>query len=265
MAQLCDENTTLVTGAANKNLGAALKFPQFKLGRWVAQGGFAGEGVVPSELQLDKFKGKVTCPTFNFNGDPESVLKAVQDDRIKERYFVSKNVCHGVQYDLEFHELVKNEIDNVSNPRISLQWIYKGMNSWLQKNTGNIPKYIDENSDIKFLRCRLFGLKKESLGVMSCREAFDIAKRENAKISMRPKKSSPPICDLVKETSSKSIGKKLHDPLAACCAIELSIGTWKKVNIIRKRGEWGSELNDNSTTNIIIQADIARFHEVFLQ
>ena len=31
-----------------------LGVPGFTLGRWVAQGGFAGEGVVPSELQLER-------------------------------------------------------------------------------------------------------------------------------------------------------------------------------------------------------------------
>lgn len=36
------------------NLGHALELPKFALGRWVAQGGFAGEGVVPSELQMEK-------------------------------------------------------------------------------------------------------------------------------------------------------------------------------------------------------------------
>src|SRR5262249_26718693 len=49
----CDENTTLITGAPLKNPGAALRLggDSFRLGRWVAQGGFAGEGVVPRERQ----------------------------------------------------------------------------------------------------------------------------------------------------------------------------------------------------------------------
>ena len=77
----CDENTTLITGAPLKNLGAAIRLATslssekpFKVGRLVAQGGFAGEGVVPREKQLAKFKGMVTCPTYNLNGDPKSAL-----------------------------------------------------------------------------------------------------------------------------------------------------------------------------------------------
>ena len=35
------------------NLGAALEIGGFSLGRWVAQGGFAGDGVVPKHLQME--------------------------------------------------------------------------------------------------------------------------------------------------------------------------------------------------------------------
>src|SRR5690349_7228367 len=52
LLQYCNEQTTLITGAALKNLGKCLRLAQerhvdhFRLGRLVAQGGFAGEGVV---------------------------------------------------------------------------------------------------------------------------------------------------------------------------------------------------------------------------
>jgi len=61
----CGENVTLVTGGPLHNLGAALQWNDFRLGRWVAQGGFAGEGVVPRDMQMDKFKGKEVCSTWN--------------------------------------------------------------------------------------------------------------------------------------------------------------------------------------------------------
>jgi len=63
LLECCDDTVTLVTGAALHNLGKALEHDGFRLGRWVAQGGFAGEGVVPREKQMDKFKGLETCPT----------------------------------------------------------------------------------------------------------------------------------------------------------------------------------------------------------
>src|SRR5205085_7178627 len=49
LLRCCNERTTLITGAPLKNLGAAMRLGGFKLGRLVAQGGFAGEGVVPPE------------------------------------------------------------------------------------------------------------------------------------------------------------------------------------------------------------------------
>src|SRR5262249_49371641 len=43
LLRCCDEKTTLLTGAPLKNLGAALRAgSNFRVGGWVAQGGFAG-------------------------------------------------------------------------------------------------------------------------------------------------------------------------------------------------------------------------------
>lgn len=71
----CDQATTLITGAAGaalRNAGKAIResaSEPFSVGRMVIQGGFAGDGVVPADNQLEKFRGRVTCPTFNLNGD----------------------------------------------------------------------------------------------------------------------------------------------------------------------------------------------------
>src|SRR5688572_11943359 len=103
LRELCDESTTLVTGGPLKNLGAALKLDGFRLGKLVVQGGFAGEGVVPPERQLAKFRGMMTCPTYNLNGDPKSALAVIASTAIDSKRFVSKNVCHGVVYDAAMH------------------------------------------------------------------------------------------------------------------------------------------------------------------
>lgn len=103
LLECCDERTTLVTGAAVTNLGAALELDRFCLGRWVAQGGFAGEGVVPRSLQMPKFEGMETCPTWNFNGNPKAAQAALQSPQIGRRVCVSKNVCHRVVYDEAWH------------------------------------------------------------------------------------------------------------------------------------------------------------------
>ncbi|MEQ8970110.1 MAG: nucleoside hydrolase [Coleofasciculus sp. C1-SOL-03] len=194
LLECCDENTTLITGAPLKNLGVAIAISSvhdgdtFKLGRLVAQGGFAGEGVVPPERQLNKFKGMVTCPSYNLNGDPKSVLAAIKYPGIGIRRFVSKNVCHKVYYDQEMHERLKA----VKDKSLSLTYIWKGMDAYLKK---------------------------------------------------------------------KPAGKKFHDPLAACCAIDESIGTWAEVELYCENRQWGSKLSPGTRTWIITDYNHNKFVE----
>jgi inosine-uridine nucleoside N-ribohydrolase len=190
LREVCDENVTLVTGGPMKNLGAALKLPGFRLGRLVAQGGFAGEGVVPPEKQLEKFRGRVTCPTFNLNGDPPSALAALASPAIGRRLFVSKNVCHGVVYGPELH----TKVEAVKRRSKYLELIWQGMEYYL----------------------------------------------------------------------SKREGKAFHDPLAACCALDESIGTWAEVNLYRERGEWGARLASGTRTQIIVDYDREKFEQTLL-
>ena len=59
-----------------------------------ANGGFAGDNIVPLNKQLDKFRGRITNRTFNFNLDVNSAIKVLESKHIKNIYLVSKNVCH---------------------------------------------------------------------------------------------------------------------------------------------------------------------------
>ena len=134
----CDETTTLVTGGPLHNLGAAIlasgggsdavlegvaggtkkrtgtststagiNSSTLMIGRWVAQGGFAGEGVVPEHLQMKKFKGKTRCDTWNFNGSIPAAQAALRSCFIASRVLVSKNVCHRVMYDQALHKAIR--------------------------------------------------------------------------------------------------------------------------------------------------------------
>lgn len=114
LAECCDEGSTLLTGGPLHNLGAALRRDGFRLGRWVAQGGFAGEGVVPREMQMDKFAGKVTCPTWNFDGNVPAAEAALASAAIGRRVLVSKNVCHRAVYDAALHEAVRAAADDAA-------------------------------------------------------------------------------------------------------------------------------------------------------
>jgi len=197
---VCNTSTTLITGAPLKNLGGAMKLPGFRVGNLVVQGGFAGEGVVPAERQLPKFRGMVTCPTYNLNGDPKSAQEALVHPGIGSRRFVSKNVCHGVIYDLELHA----RIEALKDRSRSLELIWRGMEVYLEKKHTK--------------RAEVGESDPEAMG-----------------------------------------GKAFHDPLAACCAIDPSIGEWAEVELYREKGAWGSKLSPGSGVWIITGYDREKF------
>ncbi len=122
-------NLVIVCGASLGNIGALLD-GNIKINKLVVQGGFAGDNIVAAENVLEKFKGRITCPTFNLNGDVKSALKVLDSPDINERWFISKNVCHGVKYDYDMHNFMAQFKDR--NPGLSL--IYSGMTKYLKKN-----------------------------------------------------------------------------------------------------------------------------------
>ena len=266
LANICDESTTLITGGPPKNLGAALQHDQFRLGRWVAQGGFAGEGVVPREKQLPKFKGMRTAPTFNLNGAPQQVLAALKDSRIEQRYFVSKNVCHRVIYDCEFHELIRPHVEK----SLSLKMIFDGMESYLKKKmeSRKTKKIVDDTftGDVFLVQENGNDLSKTSVEELMQRAEhtgltpFVVGKNELPVVRLM-------LADVSNSNSNSEqtpIGKKMHDPLAACCAIDSSIGDWREVHLFRERGKWGTELATGTNTHILIDYNHKKFIETFL-
>ncbi|CAF2798590.1 unnamed protein product [Rotaria sp. Silwood2] len=186
----CDEQTILICGGPLKNVAKAIQTEQFKLGRLVAQGGFAGDNIVPEEKRLSKFNGRITCPTFNLAADIKAAKIVLDYNGIKEKFFVSKNVCHGVLYTKDTHK----QLEKIKDKSQSLQEIYHVMSIYLKKTGKN--------------------------------------------------------------------EKAFHDPLTACCAIDLSIGQWKDVQLYmdEKTKEWGSIISENPNIKIIVDYD----HEKFL-
>lgn len=126
-------DATYLTGAPLKNYGAYAGYYFFP--RWVGQGGFAGDNIVPEEDRLEKFKGRITCPTFNLGGASQAALAILTDDRIQERVLVSKNVCHGVAWDRDFHDRVRGLKKRTDGLELCLQ----GMDVYLrQKPEGKL-------------------------------------------------------------------------------------------------------------------------------
>ena len=186
------QDSTIITGAPLTNLhNLLLNVPWFKIERWVAQGGFAGDNIVPKEYRLPKFDGMTTCPTFNFNGNPKGALALLSTENIGKRLLVSKNVCHGEVYTKELHERYEDVKDNDECTKL----IYKAMDIYLKK---------------------------------------------------------------------KPEGKKLHDPLAACTAINPEVCEFKEVEMFRERGKWGAKAKDDTNTWISWKANRELFHKVWL-
>ena len=91
-----DPDAVLLTGAPLQNLRNLLReHPAVAIRRWVAQGGFAGDNLVPPERRLAKFEGRTLCESFNFGGDKKATLAALASPQIAQRDLVSKNVTHG--------------------------------------------------------------------------------------------------------------------------------------------------------------------------
>lgn len=127
----------IVCGASLGNIAALLK-NEVELQKLVIQGGFAGSNIVPENLVLDKFKNKITCPTFNLNGDVNAALSVLSAKNVIKRYNVSKNVCHGVVYDQNMHEWMRP----YQNFNPGLKLMFHGMDFYL-KNKPNGKAFHD--------------------------------------------------------------------------------------------------------------------------
>jgi inosine-uridine nucleoside N-ribohydrolase len=98
----------------------------------VVQGGFAGDNIMPPDEVIPKFKGKLTCPTFNLGGDRPAAhyILGMSPVQLPIQYYVSKNVCHGLAYDRYLHE----EVKVVKDSHAGLALMYEGMERYLKKN-----------------------------------------------------------------------------------------------------------------------------------
>jgi len=67
-----------------------------KISTLVMNGGFVGDNIIPKEDRLEKFDGKTTIQTFNFNCDVVSTDKVLKcsTEKIGKIILVGKNVCH---------------------------------------------------------------------------------------------------------------------------------------------------------------------------
>ena len=95
----CDENTVLLTGGPLTNVAETIRRSvvsgrPFVAGCWLAQGGFAGDNIVPEHLRLPKFVGKTHMATFNFGAHLPAARASLAHEGFGCIRLVSKNVCH---------------------------------------------------------------------------------------------------------------------------------------------------------------------------
>ena len=89
------------------NVAAFLKNnPKHIFNRSTMQGGFCSYDLYRPVNALDKFNGMKTCATFNLNGDVDAGLLFTTTDRIKNKSFIGKNVCHSVVFNKYYYSLL---------------------------------------------------------------------------------------------------------------------------------------------------------------
>jgi pyrimidine-specific ribonucleoside hydrolase len=129
---LHDTNTTVLVGSPPKNTGKMLNdFPATTIARWVQQGGFAGDNLVAAPLE--KFKGRVTCPSFNPGGASKETLALLASPRVHQRLFVSKNVCHDVVWTPEMQSELKRRLtSDDSSIRVGMAMMIDALDLYLE-------------------------------------------------------------------------------------------------------------------------------------
>ncbi|MFT3772677.1 MAG: hypothetical protein QM820_45375 [Minicystis sp.] len=129
---LRDSDATVLVGSPPKNIGKVLdEHPATRIPRWVQQGGFAGDNLV--KAPLDKFRGRITCPSFNPGGAWKQTLALLGAHRVERRLFVSKNVCHGVVWTREMQtDLKGRQAQNEAAARTGLNMMIEALDSYLE-------------------------------------------------------------------------------------------------------------------------------------
>jgi inosine-uridine nucleoside N-ribohydrolase len=96
--------TVLLSGGPLQNLRDLLRHHEdARVERWVVQGGFAGDNLVPADRRLPRFAGHTKMESHNFGANAKATLAVLADHRVRRRDVVSKNVTHAVAWDPQMH------------------------------------------------------------------------------------------------------------------------------------------------------------------
>lgn len=112
-----DSGDNIIRQVAKKDTEFLVIGPVTSVGRWLQAGNSVERatmqgGFVPYHVhhtpcrRLPQFEGRNHVPSFNLNGDRQRA-KVFIEANIKEKRFVSKNICHGIIYSKEIHRYLK--------------------------------------------------------------------------------------------------------------------------------------------------------------
>jgi pyrimidine-specific ribonucleoside hydrolase len=123
------------------------------------------------------------------------------------------------------------------------------------------------NGDVKATRAVLAHPEFDVLRLVSKNVCHGISWDRQMHQRMERRKDAHPGLAMVFDAMElylerKSDGKKLHDPLAACVAIDPAIAHMREVEVYREKGEWGSRLKEGTGMFISVSIDRDRFERV---
>jgi inosine-uridine nucleoside N-ribohydrolase len=133
---------------------------------------------------MKKFDGKISCPTYNFGGDPKSALSALNSKQIESIMLVSKNVCHSVVYDKILHSKIKKLLKERKNneKETGLDLMVEGMEVYLKKNENK--KFHDPLAALCMINPSICKFEKVTLERKKNEWSSTISKDSNIEISI---------------------------------------------------------------------------------
>ena len=133
----------------------------------VMNGGFVGNNIVNQNDQLDKFKGKRTIRTFNFNCDVTAADRVLRSNsnQIGKVILIGKNVCHSIKNtelgfwkDKEFADLFKKYHVKPGKRQHDMLACHEGL---VLLGLINEKLFVDEYSNVKPYNTGLRGSNTE--------------------------------------------------------------------------------------------------------
>jgi len=229
----CDGRTVLFTGGPLTNVAEAIAHggDAFVAGCWLAQGGFAGDNVVPAEKRLPKFDGRTMMATWNFGANLPAARAALAHRGFGRIRLVSKNVCHADTNRFGPEQFARLEAS-------------------LKAHGGSGGSGGDVTAPTLVEATRR---QSEASG-----EA-EPTSRHRAGLGLLH-------VGMAQYLRRHPAGKLLHDPLAAACVIDgRVIDAWREVRLEEDRQHrWGCKPADGSGTFISASHDPARFWSTLL-